>query len=196
MRTSADGTRLVYTVATSNEREAINGIWAANIDGTGARQTLGVSRRDGPPSLLDLSRDGSTALVSYSVAAAQLPDRPNYSYIALLDLKTGATTTLKVVAPGTKLTSPQGFYRLTNAVFSPDGTAVLYIYHAVLNAPDRVAVRGVADPHEWLLSPADQWQVRLLGSIEQGLGLAWVANGTAYVASSPYTGVLLRLSAH
>jgi Tol biopolymer transport system component len=186
LRWSLDGRHILYNVAHPEADNSRNGVWIVDQDGRNSRQLARATDKDlGYPMLIDVTARGDRALIWYYLASQLYVTKPNASYFALLDLDTGAIEPLKQ-AGSDKLEylSPQ------NAIFSPDGSKLLYSYRdADLTA--RLVVRDLSGgPEQVLLSQPGKG----IGASDFGQGLNWSADNTVYAATGPGAGQLLRLA--
>ena len=90
-----------------------------------------------------------------------------------------------------------GTRRSSNAVFSPDGSSVLYVYLSLTYrsrlVPPPLVVRDLRSGSERPLVQPELPQ-SLRGSTGIGQGLDWASSNTVYVAASPSSGLLLTLT--
>lgn len=192
LRWLPDGERLLYTVAypSHSSLRSNNGLWIADRDGQNARQI--VSDPEGsPPLLIDVAPARGVALVFDFLGAFQFRPGRNVSYYLLVDIDTGAVEPIKeATGDETEFLSP------LNAVLSPDGSKLLYVYR-VLGGETRLAVRDVDGGAEHVLrtfdDPRGEGSRVPSGYVDIGRGLDWAANETVYVAVSPTSGLLLTL---
>lgn len=185
LRWTDDGAHLVYSVVYPRSDEPNNGLWIADRDGRNARRVVEAEREKGPPFLIDVARagDGDRALVFYYKLAAQLSGGPNVSLVALVDLRTGTVEPIKRAGgDATEFSGP------INAVFSPDGSKLLYAYRQI-GGEHRLVVRDLDGGDEHVLATFKE----SAGAIDIGQGLVWAGNDWVYVARSPASGVLLKL---
>ncbi len=186
---SRDGEKILYTVLGMEPDAPHNGVWMAEADGENPEHVLGTSDPDlGPPFLLDLSAEGDKALVVYYWALGQYGAEPNTSFVALLDLETGQVEPLKQ-AQGEE---PE-FVSLGQAVFSPDGSKILYVYRD-FEPRWHLVVRDVVGGREKvLLSTEEPIGIHR----EFSLGLDWADDDTIFVSRvlGREGGLLLSLAA-
>ncbi|MGD9099571.1 MAG: DPP IV N-terminal domain-containing protein [Anaerolineae bacterium] len=184
LRWTSDGKRILYTVYRNRRDDPHSGIWIAERDGKNSQQVLKVDKELGLPVLMDVSAQGDKALVFYAQAAGQLTNPPNACYYVLLDLETGDTEPIKQASG-----EQTEFFTPRTAAFSPDGSKVLYTYRS-FDQESRLAVRDVAGGSENVLIASEEF----LGyDAAIGLGLDWASDDTVYLATSPFTGLLISL---
>lgn len=184
---TGDGSRIVYAVKIGiSALYPQDGIWIVDRDGKHARQLAGNSPHWYTPVLLDVSAKGGIALIDYYWGYWSEDWTPNDCYVYLLDLHSGALTPLKQPA-GTS----REFYSPMDALFSPDGSKVLYFYIQIEKAERRLAVLDVKGGAEALLS-TPQW---LLSSDfwHTYRTLIWAGNDTIYAATDFTEGWLLTV---
>jgi len=182
MQWTADGKKIVYTVMASDTDARSNGIWVVDKNGENAEHVLRVTEEMGPVLLLDVSAKGDKALIGYYRLAGQYATKPDISFCALLDLKTGDVEPLKQASPEATEKNPE-FSGLNDAIFSPDGSKILYYYtYAPLTKHERrLVVRDVDGQEENILfTPEDG---RPIGGLGMGTSLYWAANDTIFVVS-------------
>ncbi len=184
---TGDGSRIVYAVKIGiSALYPQDGIWIVDRDGKHPRQLAGNSPRWYTPVLLDVSAKGGVALIDYYWGYWSEDWTPNDCYVYLLDLNTGALTPLKQPA-GTS----REFYSPMDALFSPDGSKVLYFYIQIEKAERRLAVLDVKGGEEVLLSTpqwflnSDFWHTYRT--------LIWSGNDTIYAATDFTDGWLLTV---
>jgi predicted small lipoprotein YifL len=185
LRWSSDGKQILYTAYYRKPADPGNGIWTAERDGKNQQHILGMTDPEiGPPFLVDVSAKGEKTLIWYYMAATGFSTRPNISYFALLDLKTGRVAPLKQAK-----SEEIEFYSPLNAIFAPDGSKILYTYRDA-SGETRLAVRDVGGQTEHVLLTRKD---HLGAGPAMGLGLDWAENDTIYAATSPFSGLLLRV---
>ncbi len=173
--------KIVYTINHPKQSEPTNGIWLADSNGQNAKQLLAPDQQLGAPFLADVSAKGDHALVFYS-GALQYAAHLNVSYWALLDLTSDQTVPLK---PAAEFLGP------ANAVFSPDGSKILFVYRA-LDKQVYLVVRDVQSEVDSTVLTQSEFLGATNDSPMQGLD--WVNNDTVYaVAPGPGFGTLLTL---
>lgn len=165
----------LYSAGSTLPDEA--GVWLINPGELGVRRIIGPDAKLGRPLLVEVSVDGSKALVLYLAGFRQSP-LPGTSPIALVDIASGETTLLMPEA-GPSL-GPR------DAAFSPDGTRVAYVY----TDENREAHLHVRDVHDG----GDRRIVTFLGQevlADFNQHLTWAANGAIYL---PRSAVLVTLA--
>lgn len=179
-----DDGRIVYTLGHNKLPDSDNGIWIVGPGDDKPRQLAGaLDKKMGYPILLDVAAGQDRALVWYYAASQHYASLPNMSMYALLDLKTGALEPLKKAAGD----APE-FSGPSNAVFSPDGSRLLYVYRDLSKDEHRLVVRDAAGGDEQVLFSGS------VGWSDIGLGLHWASNGTIYIAKDKTSGAILGLS--
>ena len=135
----------------------------------------------GRPIVLGINATGATALIVY-IDAVQSMKAPGDAY-QLLDLKSGAHTVIKPAANASK-----GAF-IGGAVFSPDGTKLLFI-SKVPNPNEQLVVRDLA-------TGADEtiFEAPFLLRTSTARGPDWANDGTIFVATSLKEGVVLHVDA-
>jgi Tol biopolymer transport system component len=186
LRWSSDGKKVFYAVAGSESDDPDNGIWMVDKDGKNPQHLLGVTDPEmGPPLLIDVSAQGDKALIWYWQAAAMAVASPiNVSLLELIDLETGVVEPLKQATGDEEIE----FFSPRNAIFSPDGSKILYAYSDASDGT-RLVVRDLEDETEHVLLTHD---VTLGAHFETGLGLDWADDDSIYVSTFK-TGLLLSL---
>jgi dipeptidyl aminopeptidase/acylaminoacyl peptidase len=182
MQWTADGKKIVYTIS-ANKRDALNnGIWVVDKDGKNPKHVLRVTEEMGPVLLLDVSAKGDKALIGYYQFAGLYATKTNLSYCALLDLKTGDVEPLKEASPEATEQNPE-FSGLNDAIFSPDGSKILYYYTytPLTKHEHRLVVRDVDGQEENILFTSEDG--RPIGGLGMGTSLYWAANDTIFVVS-------------
>jgi len=178
-----DGKQVYYSVVLRDQSDRDNGIWSVDRDGKNVTQVFGVRDWDGgPPLLMGISASEDQALV-FDFLGLSYGREPNRSAYSLLDLKTGDYEPVK---------QPSGeefeFIGVNNAVFSPDGSKLLYTYQDLENQ-FHLAGRDLGDEDEYIL-----YSHSPLGlGFDIGLGLNWAANDTIYAGTGPGQGLLLSV---
>jgi Tol biopolymer transport system component len=187
MALAASGKKIVFTLDYINLNNKSSGLYVSDLPGTGARKVVPGNPKFGPPFLLGLTPDGSTALVWYYGGASQFASPPHASFIFLANLKTGALRAVTPVrAPASGMLSQNG------AVLSPDGTKLLYLYRTV-SGQTWIVIRTLRSGAETTLSFAGEQAAKPIGVIRIGWGMSWAANDTIYIATQTNAGVLLTL---
>jgi dipeptidyl aminopeptidase/acylaminoacyl peptidase len=184
MHWSADGKQIFYTLYKHDFDDPDNGVWVAEKDGKNPRQLVATDAEMGPPLLMEVSAQGDKALVFYAQAAGKYIATFNACYYFLLDLETGKLSPIKQ-ASGEK---PE-FSGLQTAVFSPDGSKILYTYRA-FEGEFRLVARDVEGGPENVLVSSEE---RLGFAAEIGLGLNWARDDTIYVGIAPVSSLLISL---
>jgi dipeptidyl aminopeptidase/acylaminoacyl peptidase len=152
--------QIVYSTASS-------GLWLAE------QQIVGNDPKMGPPTPIDVSPRGDKALILYRHAGARdFFGTPNVSYCALVDLQAGTVEPLKQATGDVA-----EFYGPMNAVFSPEGSKILYVYRDV-GEKYLLAVRDLDGGMENVLLTREKPMGHFAGI---GRGLRWAENGTIYV---------------
>jgi hypothetical protein len=105
--------------------------------------------------------------------------------LAHLHLDTGTIEPLKQAAGD----APE-FFSPQNAIFSPDGSKLLYTYRDA-RITTRLVVRDLSGGAEQLLLSRPG---KAIGASDFGQGLNWSADDTVYAATGPGIGLLLRLA--
>ncbi len=179
--------KILYTLASSRAHDPMTGVWVVGADGRGARRLVKEDAKLGPPILAGATPGGDTALIYYFLAAEQYNTIPGVSFYALLDTRTGVARPLK------RIDKVEGtFIGPYSAVFSPDGSRVLYVYRTLADLAPRLVVRNLRGGTAYPLAVRGASQ-GLSGNIGIGQGLDWASDNTVYVAQSPYSGLLLTL---
>ena len=186
LRWSLDGRHILYTLAHPESDNSRNGVWIVDQDGRNSRQLArATDKLLGYPMLIDVTARGDRALIWYYLASQLYVTKPNVSYYALLDLDTGAIEPLKQAAGDAR-----EFFSPQNAIFSPDGSKLLYSYRDA-DLAARLVVRDLSGgPEQVLLSQPG----KAIGASDFGQGLNWSADDTVYAAAGPGSGLLLRLA--
>lgn len=177
------GTSIVYTVANPDAHNPSNGLWSVEQDGQRPRQILAAVKDGGPPFLIDLTPDGTTALVYYAVRASL--NGAGRSFFDLVDVGTGRHRPLAPAAPR--------FVGPSSAALSPDGTNVLYLYRRLGDPLPVIATRGLVGGGEQRLISPGLDAARAIGFYDIAAWLDWARGDTVYVASTPHSGLLLSL---
>jgi Tol biopolymer transport system component len=186
LRWSRDGQHILYTLAHPDADNSGNGVWMVDQDGRNARPVARATDKDlGYPMLIDVTARGDRALIWYYLASQMYVTKPNVSYYALLDLDTGAIEPLKQAAGD----APE-FFSPQNAIFSPDGSKLLYSYRDG-DLTTRLVVRDLGGGAEQVLLSQPG---KAIGASDFGQGLNWSADDTVYAAAGPGSGLLLRLA--
>jgi Tol biopolymer transport system component len=170
---SRDGEKILYTVFGIKSDAPDNGVWMAEADGDNLEHLLDTTDPDlGPPFLLDVSAKGDKALVVYYWALGELSIEPNTSFVALLDLETGKAEPLKRAQ-----SEEIEFVDVGQAIFSPDGSKILYVYRD-LEPQWHLVVRDVEEGEENVLLSTEEL---IGGHRDFGLGLDWADDDTIFV---------------
>lgn len=184
---TGDGRQIVYAVKLGlSALYPEDGIWIVDRDGKHPRQLAGNSPSWNTPVLLDVSAKHKIALIDYYWGYWPDDWTPNDCYVFLLDLNTGALTPLKQPA-----STSREFYSPMEALFSPDGSKVLYFYIQFEKAERRLAVLDVDGGGEILLYTSkwfldsDFWHTYRT--------LIWTGNDTIYAATDYTHGWLLTV---
>jgi Tol biopolymer transport system component len=149
---TGDGSQIVYALKFGlSALYPEDGIWIVDRDGKHPRQLAGNLPRWNTPVLLDVSAKHKVALIDYYWGYWPDDWTLNDCYIFLLDLDTGALTPLKKPASDSR-----EFYSPMEAVFSPDGSKVVYFYIQFEKAERRLALLDVKDGTEAVLY-TPQW---------------------------------------
>jgi dipeptidyl aminopeptidase/acylaminoacyl peptidase len=191
MRWTSDGKKILFTIAILDDTTGKNGVWIVDKNGKNFKQLVKEREGWGYVSLYDVSAKGDKALVGYPRAIAHAEKNPNLCFYELVDLKTGNLTPLMEISTDVDQSGDQAiFYSPTRAIFSPDGTKILYHYNlAGKDQPaPQLVVRDVEDTHEELLG---SWPIYLGEDV--GPSLFWGENDTIYMMSGPGMGTLYTL---
>jgi hypothetical protein len=168
-----------------------NGIYIVDKDGKNYKQLVKEKEGWGYPALYDISPKGGQALIAYPRALPRAAQYPNLCFFEIVDLKTGALTPLIDPLAGVDPSNDQAVYDSpTQAVFSPDGSKILYHYARVESdqpAP-ALAVHNVKNADEQIL---DDKQIYTGDDV--GATLFWAQNDTVYLMTGPGSGELLIL---
>jgi len=182
---SDDGKHIFYNAYLRKPDDPNGGVWTVDQDGKNAEQLIGPDPDLGPPFVVDVAPRQDKLLFVYYQALGSLGTKPNVSFFYLLDLKTGATTPIKQAQ-----SDEIEFFTPNNAILSPDGSKVLYVYRT-LEKEWRLAVRDLDGETEHILATFDE---PVGASREMGLGLNWATDDTLYVARAlGQAGLLLTL---
>lgn len=187
MRWAPDGNKILFTITILADETGKNGIWSVEKNGKNAKQIVKQKEGWGYPVLYDVTAKGDMALIGYPRAIPQADKYPNLSFYELLNLKTGTLTPLKQST--VEDDSPE-FYSPTQAIFSPDGSKVLYHYN--LPGEDeptpQLVVRDMEGTTEKLLA---SWSI--FTSIDFTSMLFWGQNDTVYMMTGSGLGILYTL---
>ena len=167
---SPNGATLYYSRLGSLLLDEDDGVWAYDAASGETRPiaTYGGSNL-GAPALLQVSPRGDTLLVGYPTAMRNFT--LTETLVHLVDLHTG-----ELAPPRMPLVAPTAFRGLTQATYSPDGSAMLLLIDG-------------AEEHQnelWTLDLATNERTLLLDDVpdplyEVGIGPSWGANGTAVI---------------
>jgi dipeptidyl aminopeptidase/acylaminoacyl peptidase len=179
MAWAPDAQAIAFTYAAPSKTDPLNGVWLFTFDGAAPRQVLKADPDLGRPAILSINATGTTGIVMYTDIAFTLPaSRPFYW---LLNLKTGART---VIAPPAN--APKGAF-VDAAVFSPDGTKLLFI-SKIGNPDESLVIRNLATGADQTIFTAPHLWFAAIGH-----GLDWAADGTILVMTDLNTGVLIHV---
>jgi Tol biopolymer transport system component len=188
LRWPSRGNAITYTVMGNEPQAASNGIWMAGLDGSNPQQVLGTTDPQlGPPFLVAVSPAGDQALVWYYQVASQFASTDaGVPYWSLLDTTTRAVTPLQKLVPDDNAPG-----RVVNAIFSPDGSQLLYAYR--VDNGCQLMLRDLDGNVEHTLLTVDE----PCGThTDFGRGLDWAQDNTVLVALVPLSrGLLLQLAA-
>ena len=192
MRWTPDGKKILFTINVLEDDSGKNGIWIVDKDGKNFKQLAGEKEGWGYVALYDLSAKGDKALIGYPRAITFSSNNPNLCFFELLDLTTGEITPIMGGTTGDALTgAPRDYFSPTQAVFSPDGSKILYHYN--LGSKDQLTpqlvVQDVIGNNAEVLG---DWSI--YSGADVGSSLFWAANDTIYIISGPGAGTLYQLS--
>ena len=174
---------LIYTVGHADQDHPDNGIWRVGADGSDPRQLVGTEDPErGYPVVQRVSPRGDRAVGVYLAELGS--GRGRGSSFVLVDLATGAVEPIEV--PGS--TDPD-IAAPTNVGFSPDGGSLL-LGTRFTDPDQQVLIRSVDDGSETLLLTGVN-VTTATRSFAQGID--WIRAETVYLATSPFTGLLLTL---
>lgn len=129
------GQPIFYTRSGPNFQDASNGVWMNAPDDSNPQQLAATTDKElGPPFLVTVSAAGDKGLVWYTLAATQYAMRFNAPYWALLDIETQALKPLQKTVPEDSASG------VVKAIFSPDGSKVLYTYRVPMDASSLCAM--------------------------------------------------------
>lgn len=136
-----DGRTLYYAVAAPDPAPENNGLWAYDAATGTTRRLLEIDPETGPPTLAAVDATGRTGLIFYlslaSGPAGLTSERDPYE---LIDLETGELTPVHPIAA-----DPSSPTRVQLAIFSPDGTRVLYALERLADHAFRLLTRELPD---------------------------------------------------
>lgn len=172
MHWAAAGTELIYTYSGHAFDNPSNGVWVVDRNGYNPTQILAADNPMPRLMVMGASDEASRA----TVYSEMIEEQEHHPRIALLDLNTGVLESIKSTSD------------TTAAIFSPDGSKLLYTHH-IDNDSSRIKVRDVASTNEQALLTVPIVHT----DPNNSPGLHWAENDTVYISTSSFTGLLLAL---
>jgi hypothetical protein len=191
MRWTPDGKKILFTITVLDDETGKNGVWIVDKNGKNYKQLVKEKEGWGYVSLYDVSAKGNKALIGYPRAITGADKNPNICFYELVDLKTGSIIPLMEISTEAEQSGDQAvFYSPTQAVFSPDGSKILYHYNlAGEDQPiPQLIVRDVDGTHGEVLG---SWPIYLGEDV--GPSLFWGENDAIYLMNGPGLGTLFTL---
>ncbi len=167
---SADGATLYYSRLGSLLLSPDDGVWAYDAAKGDTRPIATYHGSNlGAPALLQVSPQGDTLLIGYPTAMRNIT--LSETLVHLVDLDTG-----EIAPPRMPLVAPTAFRGLTQATYSPDGSALLLLIDGAEQNKNEL----------WVLDLATGERTLLLDDVpdplyEVGISPSWGVNGVVVI---------------